>query len=214
MVRAAGVQGGLVCDLGCGGGQLAASLLQAGYKVIGVDLSAAMIAIARKRVPGARFIRGSIDDVDIPFCAAAIAVGEVFNYLPSQKAVLRAFGNIYHALQPGGILLFDIKEPPANAISRIAARAGNDWAVIAEIDEDPARKKLTRTIHSFRRFGRHYRRQIEIHQLRIYPVVEVLRLLRSAGFRARSYAGYGRHKLGSERRVLMARKPANTALQP
>ncbi|HEY6969724.1 MAG TPA: class I SAM-dependent methyltransferase [Candidatus Angelobacter sp.] len=214
MLRAAGVKNGMVCDLGCGGGQLAASLLRAGYDVIGMDLSAAMIAIARKRAPGARFIQGSVADVDLPACAAAIAIGEVFNYLPSQNAVLRAFRNIYHALRSGGILLFDIKEAPATPTSGIAARVGKDWAVIAEIDEDPARKKLTRTIHSFRRSGRHYRRQIEIHHVRIYPVAEVLRLLRCAGFRARSYAGYGRHKLGPERRVLLAIKPANNELQP
>src|SRR5689334_14245027 len=39
MLRAAGIKGGLVCDLGCGGGQLSAALLKAGYEVVGVDLS-------------------------------------------------------------------------------------------------------------------------------------------------------------------------------
>lgn len=206
MLRAAGLKSGLVCDLGCGGGQFSASLLKAGYQVIGVDLSAAMIAIARKRAPGARFIQGSVAEVVLPPCEAAIAIGEVFNYLSSPKAVLRSFRNIYRALRPGGILLFDIKEPPAKKIARIAARSGADWALIAEIEEDPLRKKLTRTIHSFRKLRRHYRRQIEIHQLRIYPVVEVLRMVESAGFRARSYPGYGRYKLGPGRRVLLARK--------
>src|SRR5215831_10229910 len=137
MLRAAGVKTGLVCDLGCGGGQLSASLLQAGYCVIGVDISPAMIAIARKKAPGASFIQGSVAQVSLPLCDAAIAIGEVFNYLGSRKTIARAFGNIFRSLRPGGILIFDTKEPPSKRVARMSSRAGADWAVIAEIEEDP-----------------------------------------------------------------------------
>ena len=55
LLRRHGVPNGLVVDLGCGSGRFAAALGEAGYQVLGVDLSPAMIRLAKKRAPGARF---------------------------------------------------------------------------------------------------------------------------------------------------------------
>jgi predicted TPR repeat methyltransferase len=41
--------GGRILDAGCGPGLVAEALLQAGFRVVGIDLSAEMIARARKR---------------------------------------------------------------------------------------------------------------------------------------------------------------------
>src|SRR5215467_2124772 len=81
MLRDAGIKQGLVCDLGCGGGQLSAALLKAGYEVVGVDRSPAMIKIARRQAKNARFLQGSIAELTLPRCDAAFAVGEIINYL-------------------------------------------------------------------------------------------------------------------------------------
>src|SRR5690348_4398418 len=56
----------LVVDLGCGSGIWARLLADAGYQVLGVDISAAMIEIARQRVPEATFQVGSFVDTQIP----------------------------------------------------------------------------------------------------------------------------------------------------
>lgn len=207
MLRAEGISNGLVCDVGCGAGQLSAALLKAGYRVVGVDVSAAMIALAKKQARGAKFIHGSIHEVNLPSCNAVVAVGEIFNYVRSCSRIMKAFRNLFRSLAPGGILIFDIKEPPAQKIARVSCRSGPDWAVMAEIEEDPDQKKLIRRITSFRKAGQHYRRQIEIHRLGIYPAAEVRRMLQAAGFSVRVFRGYGAHDLGADRRVLAARKP-------
>jgi len=49
----AGLDGGLVVDLGCGSGIWGRALLDAGFEVLGVDLSADLLAIARERAPEA-----------------------------------------------------------------------------------------------------------------------------------------------------------------
>ncbi len=46
---------GLIVDLGCGGGLSARAFSPEGYRVLGVDISPAAIAIARQRVPDAEF---------------------------------------------------------------------------------------------------------------------------------------------------------------
>ena len=53
-LRTSGFQSGLVVDLGCGSGIWAQRLLDAGYKVLGLDISPAMVRLARKkaRMPG------------------------------------------------------------------------------------------------------------------------------------------------------------------
>jgi 2-polyprenyl-3-methyl-5-hydroxy-6-metoxy-1,4-benzoquinol methylase len=76
-----GIEDGVVVDLGCGTGLLARELIDAGYGVFGVDISGAMIEIARKRAPEAEFRVGSLFEVEIPRCEAVTAISEVLNYL-------------------------------------------------------------------------------------------------------------------------------------
>ena len=51
LLRAQKIKSGLVVDLGCGSGVLAERLIRAGYVVLGVDMSKAMLRLARKRAP-------------------------------------------------------------------------------------------------------------------------------------------------------------------
>jgi trans-aconitate methyltransferase len=50
------------------------------FSVIGIESSAAMLELARKAVPHAQFIQGSVYEVELPSCDAVVAVGEIFNY--------------------------------------------------------------------------------------------------------------------------------------
>lgn len=49
ILKQRGIQSDLVVDLGCGSGVSAQLLIDAGYRVLGIDISEAMIAIARQR---------------------------------------------------------------------------------------------------------------------------------------------------------------------
>src|SRR5437879_2759974 len=80
-LRRFGIRDGLITELGCGSGVLAGRLVRAGYDVLGIDRSSAMIAMARRNAPGASFRRGSFLKIALPSCDAIVAVGEVFNYL-------------------------------------------------------------------------------------------------------------------------------------
>jgi len=76
-----GIPEGLVVDLGCGSGLWARELLRAGYRVLGIDISEAMVEIAREKAPRAEFRVGSLFEAEIPPCDAVTAVSEVLNYL-------------------------------------------------------------------------------------------------------------------------------------
>jgi SAM-dependent methyltransferase len=207
-LRAEEVRGGVVLDLGCGGGQLSSRLLRNGYKPVGVDVSAAMIRLARQRVPQARFIRGSVAKLRLPPCSAAVAIGEVFNYLPSKSAIRRAFRNVFLSLGPGGVLVFDIKEPLPGPDKKIrsATRWARDWAIFVEVEEDPRRRRLTRRILVFRKEGNRYRRSEEVHHQIILKAAEVAATLEDVGFAVDILGGYKHFTLSDDRKVLIARK--------
>jgi SAM-dependent methyltransferase len=214
-LRDAGIRSGTVVDLGCGGGQWLARLAAEGYQPVGVDASPAMIRAARKLVPPATLITGSFADVDLPSCDAVTSLGEPLNYLNDRRGFERTLRNVYHALRPGGLFIFDVREPPTKPVeTRVFARVGDDWACISFIDEQPpasSRKgadggRIVRRITSFRRHGAAYRRSEEVHDLETYPKKMMLEWLRQLGFRARTYRGYGDYRLAPRQVVFVARK--------
>jgi SAM-dependent methyltransferase len=208
-----GIHEGLVVDLGCGSGLLARELLGAGYGVLGIDISEAMVELARRRAPEAEFRVGSLFEVEIPPCAAITAVSEVLNYLfdpeNEDRGLGRLFRRVYDALAPGGVFVFDALGPgqvPPGATAR-GFRVGEDWAVLSEREEDPERAMMVRRIVSFRKVGEHYRRDDEVHRVRLYAPAELSAGLRRIGFQARTMRAYGSYPLAGGHVAFLARKP-------
>jgi SAM-dependent methyltransferase len=193
----AGHRAGLVVDLGCGSGLLARRMLAAGYEVMGVDQSPAMVALARRRAPEARIERASFVDVEIPPCVAVTAVGEVLGYAFDGRAgrgALRAlFARARRALVPGGLLLFDLAGPGRGPATRPRRtwREGDGWTVCLETLERPAEGTLTRRHVLYVRRGAGWRRGDEVHVLNLHDPRAVLEDLAAAGFRARVLRRYG-----------------------
>jgi SAM-dependent methyltransferase len=204
---------GLVVDLGCGSGILAEQMAAAGYDVLGIDISAAMLALARERVPAGLFRRESLLKAELPACVAVAAVGEGFNYLfddgNTERSLSRLLRRGFDALEPGGALIFDITEPgrvPGPGPYRNFTE-GADWAVLVTAAEDPECRLLTRRITSFRQVGELYRRDHEVHRQRLIPRAEMLAQLRCIGFRVRVLRGYGPLAFRRGHVGFLARKP-------
>ena len=204
-----GRERGLVVDLCCGSGLLSREVSCAGYGVLGVDISAAMVSLSGERVPGGRFLRGSMLSTEIPPCVAVAAIGECFNYLfdegNSREALLALLGRIHAALEPGGVLLFDAAGPGRG--SSWGHTLGDDWAVLVRSEEDEAGETLTRKITTFRRVGELYRRSEETHRLRLIPAQELQTQLQDLGFDVHMLRGYDGAELPPALTAFLARKP-------
>lgn len=194
-----GINNGLVIDLGCGSGIWAKALTAAGYQVLGIDLSDAMLDLAKKKAPKADFQQASILRVKLPKCDAVTSIGECLNYQFDQHGKVETqqlFTRIYEALRPGGIFIFDIAEPgyvigmnPQKTYSE-----GKDWAILLEKIEDKEKNKLTRKMTIFREIDNCYRRSEEVHHVQLYKSSEVAKELRQAGFKVKIIRGYGEVK--------------------
>jgi SAM-dependent methyltransferase len=216
-----------VVELGCGGGRLARHLVAAGFATIGIDRSAAMIAIARRIAPGATFRIGSLASARLPPCRAIVAVGEVLSYMdglphaasapatpPTSAAAarqharfLRAFFHRAHrALKPGGLLVFDFIESSTGRTYRARSRAGADWLVTSRADVDAATQVLTRRIETCRAVGGRTRRSRETHRVRIYDRDEMRSALAHAGFEVTMRRSLGPIRLLASDVLVVARK--------
>jgi SAM-dependent methyltransferase len=103
LVRAA--DGGPTADVGCGPGHVTARLQELGVDAFGIDLSPAMIDVARRDYPGLRFEVGSMTDLRLADASVAglLAFWSLV-HIPDD-AVPGVFGHFRRALRPGGPLL-------------------------------------------------------------------------------------------------------------
>jgi 2-polyprenyl-3-methyl-5-hydroxy-6-metoxy-1,4-benzoquinol methylase len=100
--------GGLVLDAGCGPGLVSAAILDAGFRVVGADLSREMIERARKRCSGhgdrATFLQISVFDPQLdamgPFDAALSRY--VLHHVVEPSAFV---ARQVELLRPGGVLV-------------------------------------------------------------------------------------------------------------
>jgi SAM-dependent methyltransferase len=206
------IQEGLVVDLGCGSGISASELSKAHYRVLGVDISESLIAIARTRVPDAEFRVESLFKADIPSCNAVISIGECFNYLfdtdNNCQALAQLFDRIYRALTPEGVFVFDIAEPGQvmQGNKTQSFTEGKDWIVLVEKEENQEQSTLIRRIITLRKVGEHYRRDEEVHHLRLYKATDMAEKLRQTGFQIQVRRDYGQYELPKAHAAFIARK--------
>jgi SAM-dependent methyltransferase len=213
ILRGAGIKSGLILDLGCGSGLWAKELCDAGYEVLGIDLSASMLRMARQHEPRATYRRASFLQAKLPRAAAITAISECLNYRfdPSNgpEALRRFFVRVFEALEPGGLLIFDVAAPGRSGGpgKRQKNVQGDDWAILLETEEQAEPPALTRRITSFRRKGKLYRRSEEIHRLHLYRGAELAAVLRAIGFHVRLSRNYGKLEFPKGLVAVVARKP-------
>ena len=161
--------GGLVADLGCGPGRIGAHLAGLGLEVTGIDLSPAMIEIARASYPGLRFETGSMHALPLGdgTLAGIVSWYSVIHAAPGElPAYLAEFRRV---LKPGGYLLaafFEaVNEPvtayehtvtpayrwPLSELAALAVEAG--FAEVGRMSREPRAGERFRRGHLLMRRG-------------------------------------------------------------
>lgn len=108
LVRAAG--GGPVADVGCGPGHVTRFLHDAGLDAFGIDLSPAMVEVARRDHPGLRFEVGSMTELTLPSdSAGGLLAWWSLIHMPDDEAAL-ALACFRRVLRPGAPLMVGFHE--------------------------------------------------------------------------------------------------------
>ena len=96
---------GQVCDIGCGPGQVARYLRDAGAEVFGLDISPRMVELARRLNPDIPFREGNMMALDLSDGAlAGIAAFYAIVNIP-EASLPSVFREMHRVLAPNGLLL-------------------------------------------------------------------------------------------------------------
>jgi SAM-dependent methyltransferase len=98
-------------DVGCGGGFALLLAARRGAVVSGIDATAALVEIARERVPGAPLAVGDLED-PLPYDAGAFDVITAFNSVQYADDPVTAVKNMTHLVRPGGLISLLVWGPP------------------------------------------------------------------------------------------------------
>ncbi len=94
-----------VLDAGCGTGRVAIELARRGMDVVGVDLDASMLDVARNKQPDLTWIRGDLAEVDLgrTFDVVVLAGNVMIFLAPGSEH--RVVANLARHVSPGGALV-------------------------------------------------------------------------------------------------------------
>jgi ubiquinone/menaquinone biosynthesis C-methylase UbiE len=109
---------GRVADVGCGPGRVAALLAEHGLDVVGVDVSAAMLDVARTAHPDVTFEEGTLDHLPIETGSLAGAVCWYSIIFTPPERLGDAFVELARVLRPGGHLLVAFQAGDGDAVRR------------------------------------------------------------------------------------------------
>ena len=103
-----------VLELGCGTGRVAVPLARAGLRVTGVDLSPAMLSVARSRAEGLplRLVEGDMRTLDLGerFGAVFVPLGGL-QHMATAAEVAAALATVARHLDAGGQAVVDVEAP-------------------------------------------------------------------------------------------------------
>ena len=183
-----------VLDLGCGTAGHALALCRRGYVLSGVDASARMLKVARRKMQEAGFCadltRAKLQDFSIGRrFDAAICMFSVIDYLTRDEDLACMLANTARHLNKGGLFICDFWHAPAvKGLAPRKTKTFKDGDISVERSSRTALIKGTRTCavrYTCRvRKGRRVVRKIaETHCMRYFDVEEMAELLGRHGFK-------------------------------
>ena len=184
-----GISDGLVCELGAGTGEMTKRLQTAGYDMIGIDNSEAMLAIAREKEEEGSDILYLLQDMRefelYGTVRAIVSVCDCVNYVTDPEELLKVFKLCNNYLDPEGLLVFDFntryKYETVIGDATIAEN-GEDASFIWENYYDSESSMNEYDITFFvKEEGDMYRKFTEEHFQKGYTTEEMKSLIEEAG---------------------------------
>lgn len=177
-------------ELGCGNGELGILLKKMGYDIVGLDLSEEMLAIAQEKQKEAEvdfpLIHGDMRYLStLGMYEGIISFCDTLCYLPSPEDLTLVFNEVFAHLKKEGIFLFDVFT--TEYIEKLDGYSHHDeipglvfiWDSYQGLHEHSIEHELS----FFEELADgNYRRHIEIHEERTYPLDFYLSELKKAGF--------------------------------
>ncbi len=190
---------GLAVDLGCGTGTMCLLFAKAGFDMIGVDLDAEMLQVARERAGETEdgknilYLQQDMTDFELYGTVSMITcLTDGVNHVTDARNLRRMFYWAHNYLDYNGVFIFDINSP-----EKLTQTLGNN--VFYEISEEVSyvwqshyfpKKKICEFDLTFflQEPGGLYRKEEAFIRERVYEPAELKAWLKEAGFaKVRTY---------------------------
>jgi SAM-dependent methyltransferase len=111
LIKRADPPGNRLLDAGCGTGRSTVAFAERGFDPIGMDISPAMIEIARQK-HGQTGIGFHVHDLRYPFTLGGsydvvLCMSDIANYLADKAHLTEALASLGAVMRPGAVLVFD-----------------------------------------------------------------------------------------------------------
>ncbi len=186
------VKGDTLLDLACGTGTLALLMAERGWRVIGIDRSAGMLAEAQRKRAAAgepidvHFMQADMRSFELPEpVVLATCCYDTLNYLLDEQELARCFSAVGHALLPSGLFCFDLATDYFLRYywQGVEFEEFDDFTQVIQSHYDHATGYSTLVLTGFvAAGGGRYRRFREMHVERAYSDDVIRKLLLRAGF--------------------------------
>lgn len=174
-------------NLGCGGGHDDFGLKRY-FTITGIDISPAMLGLARKLNPEVTYLEGDMRTVRLDQRFDAVHLGDAVNYMLTEDDLLAAFETCFHHLKPGGAMITFIEQTPEKFVQNkttITGHSKDDVEIVfIENSYDPDISDTTcesTFVYLIRKQGR-LRVEFDNHICGIFPVKIWIDLMSEAGF--------------------------------
>jgi len=201
---------GRVLDLPCGTGRIAVPLSQPGFDVAGLDISEAVLAVARRAAPELDLRQGDMRELPWPDGSfdAVLNLWTAFGYFETQEDDERVLAEVARVLRPGGVFVLDTVNQAA-LLRGFRPQAWDELADGTVLLQEHAYDVITGCSLAGWTFLRGRNRTELSFEHRLYARPEYVGLLRRAGLEPTAFFGSAD---GSEltwdtwRQLIVARK--------
>jgi len=142
IIKLTGIRRGAVLDLCCGPARHSVALARRGFQVTAVDRTRYLLNKARRRAKSARarieFVRADMRDFVRPrVYRLALNLWTSFGYFDNKDDDVRALGNMFASLAPGGVCVLDVfgKERLARMRAPATVSRHDDGSLLIELHE-------------------------------------------------------------------------------
>ena len=129
-------RGGSILEVGCGTGRVALQLAQEGISIVGMDLSPAMLAIARQKGQGLaniRWVQGDMQAFDLGERFDLILIpGHSFQFMLTPADQIACLTCIQHHLKPGGKLVIHVNHDDFSWLGGLVEGKGTGFKLKGE----------------------------------------------------------------------------------
>ena len=179
-----------ILDLACGTGSMSVLLAEAGYRVIGADISEEMLTVAAQKAASLQgempfFICQPMQRLRLPYRVDAVCCFlDSLNYVTEPEDCRKAFSCVYRALEDGGVFFFDINSPfkLRGLDGQVFLDENDESYCVWRAEFDEGENICYYGIDLFQRNGKLWERSFEQHCEYAYEPSDLIAWLKEAGF--------------------------------